>query len=129
MFEKWDAAVSLAKDPQHKFAKCAVDRAKEVVVAAAEKCPVKESLLAALEGLQVEEADVEGELKSRVEASVAKNEAAMVGALREHMSRWTAIREEEVIGGFRSMSLSADFAHTTLIKLHSSAPVQTPLWP
>ena len=106
MFEKWDAAVSLTKDPQHKFAKCAVDRAKEVVeAAAAEKCPAKESLLPALEGLQADEADIEGELKSRVESSVAKNEAAIVVALKERMSRWTAIREEEVIGRRSSASV------------------------
>ena len=77
------------------FAKCVVDRAKEVV-AANEKCPIKESLLPVLEGLKVEDVDVDTELKSRVETSVAKNEAPMVGSLREAISRWTALREEEV---------------------------------
>ena len=46
------------------------------------------------------ELDVEKELRSRVDASVAKNEGSMAGALRENMSRWTAQREEEVLLAF-----------------------------
>ena len=95
MFEKWDSAQALAREGDV-FAQCVVERAKEVVVAN-EKCPVKDSLLPMLEGLEVRELDVEAELRSRVEASVAKNEGQMAGALRENISRWTAQREEEVM--------------------------------
>ena len=98
MFEKWDSAQALAREGGV-FAKCVVERAKEVV-AANEKCPVKDSLLPMLEGLEVTELDVEAELRSRVEASVAKNEGPMAGALRENISRWTAQREEEVMLAF-----------------------------
>ena len=100
MFEKWDSALSLAQEGDV-FAQCVVDRAKEIA-AANEKCPVKESLLPMLEGLEVKELDVETELRSRVERSVAKNEASMIGALREDISRWTALREEEVLQAFLS---------------------------
>ena len=95
MFEKWDSAQALAREGGA-FAKCVVERAKEVV-AANEKCPVNENLLPMLEGLEVTELDVEAELRSRVEASVAKNEGPMSGVLRENISRWTAQREEEVL--------------------------------
>ena len=50
LFEKWDSALSLAQEGDV-FAQCVVDRAKGVA-AANEKCPVKESLLPKLEGLE-----------------------------------------------------------------------------
>ena len=102
LFEKWDSALSLAKEGDV-FAKCVVDRAKEVA-AADEKCPGKESLLPMLEGLKVEELHVDTELKSRIEASVAKKEASMIGELSENISRWAAHREEEVLHVFFSFT-------------------------
>lgn len=102
LFEKWDSALSLAKEGDV-FAKCVVDRAKEVA-AADEKCPGKESLLPMLEGLKVEELHVDTELKSRIEASVAKKEANMIGELSENISRWAAQREEEVLQVFFSFT-------------------------
>ena len=98
------------------FAQCVVDRAKEVA-AANEKCPVKESLLPMLEGLEVKELDVETELRSRVERSVAKNEASMIGALREDISRWTALREEEVLQAFLSYTRPKSISITQLESL------------
>ena len=95
MFEKWESSLSLMKGGDV-FAKCVVDRTKEVA-AANEKCPMKEDLLSMLEGLEVKELNVEAELRSRVDASVAKNEATMIGTLREDISRWTVLREEEVL--------------------------------
>ena len=50
LFEKWDLALSLAQEGDV-FARCVVDRAKEDA-AGNEKCPVKESLLPKLEGLE-----------------------------------------------------------------------------
>ena len=57
-----------------------------------------------LEGLKVEELHVDTELKSRIEASVAKKEASMIGELSENISRWAAQREEEVLQVFFSFT-------------------------
>jgi small subunit ribosomal protein S27 len=107
MFEKWDEMMKLMEEGKgDTLAKCCVERTKKVL-AAAEKCENKDEILSRLDGLKVEDVDVDAQLKKRIESSVAAKEPDFVKSLEEKMKKWNAAREDELERQYQILQIEA----------------------